>query len=81
MTKTTPGDVLTVHCEPLQAFFQTCVVHGAISDDTMNAIFAMTAERLRNAHHAAEDSGAFAYLNQFVQNVRLFGDGRDQKLS
>ncbi len=79
MANTTPADVLTVHCELLQAFFQTCVVNGAISDDAMSAIFAMTAERLRNAHGAADDSGAFSYLNQFVRNVKVFADGRDNQ--
>jgi hypothetical protein len=79
MTTTTPADVVAVHGELLQAFFQSCVTSGAISDDNMAAIFAMTTERLRSTG-AADGSGAMSYLSQFVQNVRMFADLRDKKL-
>jgi hypothetical protein len=58
MAKTTASDILIVNAELLQAFFQCCVRTGALSDDAMKTIFAMTAERLSTAHNLTADSGA-----------------------
>jgi hypothetical protein len=79
MAKTTQGDILIVNAELLQAFFQCCVRTGALTDDAMNTIFAMTAERLSAVHKMTADSGAFACLNQMVANVKLFADAREKE--
>jgi hypothetical protein len=79
MAKTTQTDILIVNAELLQAFFQCCVKTGALSDEMMNMIFAMVAERLSKDHKMAADSGAFVCLNQIVANIKLFSDARQRE--
>jgi aminoglycoside N3'-acetyltransferase len=79
MAKITPTDVVTVHGELLQAFFQTCLATRAVRADLIDATFAMVSERLRSAYSATEDSGAMSYLNEFARNVKLFAEQREKE--
>jgi hypothetical protein len=77
MPACTAQEILTVHSELLKAFFQFAVSTGAITDDAMNAIFAMTVEGLQECG-ATNNSGHMAYLNSIVGNVKQFADARDK---